>query len=730
MVHVPSSSLQNTACTICGVKSTGEIRALINADNVERWLARIDEWDLQGKVRTVIEPWLETLFCDMLKWADSPDVRCQFTQATASYMLMCLLEDNNIPIPHHWAATGSPSSGWWQEFYMRHKELSHGPANRLEEVRVTAHTPPAIRGWFTVIQESNDEERAKGWYGARVDGFSKLLKEQMGGPGGVCEGWTDEQIELRAKALCNDPRINCNFDQKGHALGGDEIEVISMKYSPRQCRDVTDGTWLSVCPLVNAHGEVLFKALVVKGCPEISDETAGILWGDDTILANSATGYSSSAINLAQWKIGIGKLKRERPELFPMVCWMDNWEGHCANEFRTWCRETGIILMFFRSHSTVWACALDNQPFGHYEKLYNKAVHEAKRTQASLIKKGDKLPFDVAAGCVRKAFDAAFSPEIIKNGHLKTIWRLKQVAGVQEMSRLTADGPAVPAIELDMEQVLERHCDKLREGAIGIEDIGPDATKTEKQAAWWVTVLNDQNQAKGRFISAIEEMVPHVRGADVERDDEGNYICKRCRVAEERHKKKAATRKWNGGCGSLGADEELALEKASERAADEVERDAKRAQKVANRAEREQMERQKQSRLDKVLKNVRKLNSSQPVGPINSVGKQNKIRKLQEMDWDGFTRTSNPAIAIAKDCLADLLEEQKKFNATESGKTFNKEEKFQEACEDHWNEIMAMMEGAGVKLTEKIKKQTRELAERGIEYKPYGKKPYVKSTSM
>ena len=56
--HVPSSSLQNLACTICGVKSTGEIRALINADNVERWLARIDEWDMQGKVRTVIEPWL------------------------------------------------------------------------------------------------------------------------------------------------------------------------------------------------------------------------------------------------------------------------------------------------------------------------------------------------------------------------------------------------------------------------------------------------------------------------------------------------------------------------------------------------------------------------------------------------------------------------------------------------------------------------------------------------
>ena len=48
------------------------------------------------------------------------------------------------------------------------------------------------------------------------------------------------------------------------------------------------------------------------------------------------------------------KLKKSHPELFPMMLWVDNWSGHISLEFKAFCKQEGILLMTFRSHSTMW----------------------------------------------------------------------------------------------------------------------------------------------------------------------------------------------------------------------------------------------------------------------------------------------------------------------------------------------------------------------------------------
>jgi hypothetical protein len=234
---------------------------------------------------------IEQLLVDLVKWADSSEIKCQFTQQEAAYYLCGMLEDRGVELPQYWKDNGGPSSGWWQDFYRKHPELVKGQANRLAEVRVTAHTPAAIKDWFNrIITGEGSKDK---FYGMNPKGMEKYLIEQL--PHICAEHDNDPQwIKARAKALCHEPRLQTNFDQvaphptsaptpfnalsfsrasltvgvcvqKGHAIGGSTITILSCKYSRRHCRDVEDGTWCSVCPLVNANGELLFIGFVLKG---------------------------------------------------------------------------------------------------------------------------------------------------------------------------------------------------------------------------------------------------------------------------------------------------------------------------------------------------------------------------------------------------------------------------------------------------------------------------------
>ena len=112
--------------------------------------------------------------------------------------------------------------------------------------------------------------------------MEKYLREQMPE---IIAGWSEDRIKKRSYALCHDPRLQANFDQKGHALGGSEVKVLAMKYSRRQCADVADGTWVSVCPCATLGGLLLFISLVVKGNFEVDEDLPDTLWGDETVLA-------------------------------------------------------------------------------------------------------------------------------------------------------------------------------------------------------------------------------------------------------------------------------------------------------------------------------------------------------------------------------------------------------------------------------------------------------------
>ena len=130
-----------------------------------------------------------------------------------------------------------------------------------------------------------------------------------------------------------------------------------------------------------------------------------LLYGpDDTIFACSKSGYTNTVINLEFFKIGISRLKKSNPELFPFVLWLDNASPHCAAEFKDWCLQNGIILMFFRSHSTMPCCMLDNGSFGEYEKTYNVAILAERKEWGG---KG-RLPFWRSMRAVKKACDAGF----------------------------------------------------------------------------------------------------------------------------------------------------------------------------------------------------------------------------------------------------------------------------------------------------------------------------------
>ena len=58
----------------------------------------------------------------------------------------------------------------------------------------------------------------------------------------------------------------------------------------------------------------------------------------------------------------------------PFVLWLDNASMHCTVEVQEKCAEAGIILRFFRSHSTHWACMLDNGIFCQWDGHYNSAL--------------------------------------------------------------------------------------------------------------------------------------------------------------------------------------------------------------------------------------------------------------------------------------------------------------------------------------------------------------------
>ena len=381
-----------------------------------------------------------------------------------------------------------------------------------------------------------------------------------------------------------------------------------------------------------------------------------------------------------------------------MVCWLDSFSGHTDGDFRKFCRQQGVILMTFRSHSTVWACALDKQAFGHYDTAYNKEIQTVKRSKRRECGKGNKVPLHLAAVAICKACDAGFDPHVIKDGHLKTIWSLKKDGeGAQEMSTLTTkfsnseqwESEPLPALFLDVEDVLERHCSVIDDAVKGLADLEPDANPTEKTVARQVDAMKDQGKVADRVWHELKERVGLQWGTNCELDADGKYKCESCRSAREKFEAKGEMFEWAGDCMTMEDQEKRHDERVAAKDQAESEKNENAAQKDAKKKEKEAEEREKQARLDAVVKSLDKILAMGERGAAF----QSKRDQLTNFDYERFNVRSHPTIQKAKARLV-ALNEQYKSKQGEYG-TMTKEDKLEQhedAVDDFMKQWMELIQ--------------------------------------
>ena len=142
--------------------------------------------------------------------------------------------------------------------------------------------------------------------------------------------------------------------------GTDTFKLLYVRGERAFARMQEDGTWCSVCPLAFFDG-LCKTAILIEGAvtKRIHTDTRKNLWGDDTFLEFTKCGYNNTETMLkiiAWWVEQVGAR-------LPFVLWLDNAAMHCTMEVIAALRSVGIIVRFFRSHSTHWACLLDNGVF-------------------------------------------------------------------------------------------------------------------------------------------------------------------------------------------------------------------------------------------------------------------------------------------------------------------------------------------------------------------------------
>jgi hypothetical protein len=381
---VPSSTIRNTHKLMTHDFVRGE-----GANYT--WVLRVGEpawrWDdhrlyerKPGK-KAAVPPEVLKTFVGYLSRADDPKIARQFTVDEAAELLMGLMECYGVDCPAIWETLGGPTRSWWRWFWDQPcaAHLSKGIVQRLDEIRLTAQTEPAVRDWFSVVQdplpEGDEDEgganckmgRTHEYGFMSVEGQKAYLQTEM--PEFVPKtdaGEIDEDaLHQLAWEMVHDPRRQANFDQKGHALGGKgKVTVIGTRGRKKVKRDVSEGRWLTICPLIWGDGGMGFCSFVVQGTIPVERTSAAsaaaaeadaVASGDpiDTLggaaswgrrelpvgvptlrselgdfvctIGTTKTGYSNHQEHLAMFKAGVEEIKKKEPWRFPFVLYLDNW---------------------------------------------------------------------------------------------------------------------------------------------------------------------------------------------------------------------------------------------------------------------------------------------------------------------------------------------------------------------------------------------------------------------
>ena len=342
----------------------------------------------------------------------------------AATLYDCTTED----MPASWVKNGkAPPKHWWCWFWAQ-PETSHikkAKMNSLSEARAAASTPAVIKDWFG--RTASDMEPTT---------FVKhLIKNQPFVRNMLAITLTVAATALTPSTvlanaagamlidkLLHDPARNACFDEKGLVLSGsDSQKLLYVRGMRAFARMQEDGTWCSICPL--AFWDGFWKtAIIVEGAEttRVHRDTRRNLWGtkqEETFLHFTKCGYNNTETMLLiiSWWCSIATIKAR----LPFVLWLDNASMHVAADVTRACRQAGIILRFFRAHSTHWSCMLDNGIFCKWNKIFNAALnilkikYRSEKNANGIQIRGPKsrLPFEQTCIALRLACEGCLSKE-------------------------------------------------------------------------------------------------------------------------------------------------------------------------------------------------------------------------------------------------------------------------------------------------------------------------------
>ena len=330
-------------------------------------------------------------------------------------------------LPSSWKKNGNaPPKHWWNWFYnlpeIRH--IVKRKMNSLSEARAQASRPEVVQKWFDEaerdLQPLAFKEHVLAQYpviamciarGITVAAGLALLPATLAIPT-VAYILQKAAADILMNQLLHDPARNACFDEKGLILSGtDGLKLLYVKGKRAFARQQEDGTWCSICPLAFFDGHSR-TAIIVEGTStkRIHPDCRANLWGDDTFLEFTKCGYNNTAtmLKIIDWWV---KLEGAR---LPFILWMDNASMHCTMDVITRLRTVGIIVRFFRSHSTHWSCMLDNGVFcrwnGHYDGELARLTGEWNMQHGA---SGPRLPLEETLKAIKFATEQCLAPENI-----------------------------------------------------------------------------------------------------------------------------------------------------------------------------------------------------------------------------------------------------------------------------------------------------------------------------
>lgn len=206
------------------------------------------------------------------------------------------------------------------------------------------------------------------------------------------------------------PKDIYNFDETGFQMG--EIsasKVVTATDRPGRPKQIkpTNTEWITLIQGACADGTLIPPFLILKG-KEFNQawfQGLPLSW----IIAVSSNGWTTNQLGL-QWIQHFEKHTRSKTIGSKRLLILDNHESHISLEFRSFCEEHSIILLWMPPHSSHLLQPLDVGCFGPLKTAFSKQNQALIRNHIFHVRKEDFL------ASFHAAFLASFSQSNIQAG--------------------------------------------------------------------------------------------------------------------------------------------------------------------------------------------------------------------------------------------------------------------------------------------------------------------------